>query len=99
MTDQARARSGWEIRANLECTLCARTVGSAHGPTNHPLTSASIRPRDPSHADTVRRLRCPYCSGRLWIQDREEIYVGPHTFSAEDPRPRRGRPPKVSRTS
>ena len=99
MTDQARGRRGWEVRANLVCTLCARTVGSAHGPTGRPLTSASIRAHDVSHAEAVRRLRCPYCSGRLWIQDREEIYVGPHTLSDEELHPRRGRPRKVPRAS
>ena len=99
MTDQARGRSGWEVRANLVCTLCARTVGSAHGPAGRPLTLASIRAHDASHADAVQRLRCPCCSGRLWIQDREEIYVGLHTLSHTELHPRRGRPRKVPRTS
>ena len=99
MTDQARGRRGWEARANLVCTLCARTAGRAHGPAGHPLTSDSIRALDDSHTDAVRRLRCPYCLGRLWLQDREEIYVGPQTLSGEDLRPRRGRPRKVPRAS
>jgi len=99
MTDHTRGRRDWEARANLVCTLCTRTVGSAHGPAGHPLTAASIRALDVSHTDAVRRLRCPYCSGQLWIQDREEIYVGPHSLSGEDLRPRRGRPRKVPRAS
>lgn len=99
MTDDTRGRRGWEARANLVCTLCARTVGRAHGPAGHPLTSASIRPLDDTHTEAVGRLRCPHCSGRLWLQDREEIYIGPHTLSGEDLRPRRGRPRKVPRAS
>jgi DNA-directed RNA polymerase subunit RPC12/RpoP len=99
MTDRERGRIGWEARAHLVCTLCARTVGSAHGPAGHPLTSASIRSLDDSHADAVRRLRCPHCSGRLWFQDSEEIYVGPGSLSGENLRPRRGRPRKVPRVS
>ena len=95
MTDQARGRSGWEVRANLACTLCARTAGSAHGPAGHPLTLASIRAHDASHAEAVHRLQCPCCSGRLWIQDREEIYIGPQTLSYEELHPRRGRPRRV----
>jgi hypothetical protein len=99
MTDQARARSGWEVRANLVCTLCARTVGHARGPGTRPARLTSVRVLDPSHAESVRRLRCPYCSGRLWLQDREEIYVGPYPLSDEHRHPRRGRPRKVIRAS
>lgn len=99
MTDQARARGGWEVRANLVCTLCARTAGTAWGSHARPLTLTSIRVVDAGYAEAVRRLRCPYCSGRLWLQDREEIHGGPRTLSGEDLRPRRGRPPRVSRAS
>jgi DNA-directed RNA polymerase subunit RPC12/RpoP len=99
MTDQKALRSGWEVRASLVCTLCARTVGSAQGPNVQPVTLTSIRALDASHAEAVRRLRCPHCSGRLWLQDREEIYVGRYVLTNEDLRPRRGRPPKVSRAS
>ena len=95
MTDQARGRSDWEVRANLVCTLCARTAGSAHAPAGHPLTLATVRVVDADHTDAVQRLRCPCCSGRLWFQDREEIYVGPQTLSHEELHPRRGRPRKV----
>jgi DNA-directed RNA polymerase subunit RPC12/RpoP len=99
MTDQARERSGWEVRANLVCTLCARTAGTAQGSHARPLALTSIRVVEADHAEAVRRLRCPYCSGRLWLQDREEIHVGPHTLSGEELHPRRGRPRRVSRAT
>jgi hypothetical protein len=97
MTHQARARSGWQVRANLVCTLCARTAGIVQGSHARPLTLTSIRVIEPSHAEAVRRLRYPYCSGRLWIQEREEIFVGAHMLSDEDLHPRRGRPRRASR--
>ena len=99
MPDQVALRSGWEVRANLVCTLCARTVGSARGPNARPVTLTSVRVLDASHAEAVRRLRCPYCSGRLWLQDHEVIYVDRHTLSAEELRPRAGRRRKVPRAS
>ena len=99
MPDQTLARSGWEVRANLVCTLCARTVGTARGPNAQPITLTSVRLVDASHAEAVRRLRCPYCSGRLWIEDHEEVYAARHGLTGEDLRPRRGRPRKVPRAS
>jgi DNA-directed RNA polymerase subunit RPC12/RpoP len=99
MSDQAVSRSRWEVRANLVCTLCARTVGAARGSNARPVTLTSVRVLDSSHADAVRRLRCPYCSGRLWLQDCEEIRSDHHGLSADDLRPRRGRPPKAPRVS
>jgi hypothetical protein len=99
MPDQALPRSGWEIRANLVCTLCARTVGTARGLSARPVRLTSIRLVDASHAETVRRLRCPYCAGRLWLQDLEEVYAARHALTGEDLRPRRGRPRKVLKAS
>ena len=95
MPDQTLPRSGWEVRANLVCTLCARTVGTARGPIARPVRLTSVRLVDASHAEAVRRLRCPYCSGRLWFQDREVVYAAPHGLTGEDLRPRRGRPRKA----
>ena len=99
MPDQALPGSGWEVRANLVCTLCARTVGTARGPNTQPVKLTSVRLIDASHAEAVRRLRCPYCSGRLWFQDREDVRSGHHGLSADDLRPRRGRPRKPGRAS
>jgi DNA-directed RNA polymerase subunit RPC12/RpoP len=64
---------GREIRAGLVCVLCARIAGRVQGPNLRRLTPLSLRVQDPRHVDAVRRLRCPYCSGRLWLQNREEI--------------------------
>jgi hypothetical protein len=91
MQERLHRRSDWEVRANFVCTLCARTVGSAHGLAGRPLTSASIRVHDASHADAVRRLRCPHCLGRLWLQDGEGLHVEPYAPGAEDCNPGRGR--------
>jgi DNA-directed RNA polymerase subunit RPC12/RpoP len=99
MSDEAFPRSRWEVRANLVCTLCARTVGAARGSNAQPLTLTSVRLVDANHADAVRRLRCPYCSGRLWLQDHEEVRSDHHGLSADDLRPRRGRPRKPGRAS
>jgi DNA-directed RNA polymerase subunit RPC12/RpoP len=99
MPADGQSRIGWEIRANLVCTLCARTVARASGPNTHPLTLTAVRVLDASHAEAVRRLRCPHCSGRVWLQDYEEIYVARHALTGEDLRPRRGRPRKVSTAS
>ena len=99
MPDQVLPRSGWEIRANLVCTLCARTVATARGPSARPVRLTSVQLVNASHADAVRRLRCPYCAGRLWIQDHEGVYAARHDLTGEDLRPRRGRPRKVLRAS
>jgi hypothetical protein len=99
MPDEAPPRSGWEVRANLVCTLCARTVGTARGSTARPMTVTSVRLLEASHAEAVRRLRCPYCSGRLWLHDHEEIRSSDHDLRADDLRPRRGRPRKAPRVS
>ena len=99
MPDEALPRRGWEVRANLVCTLCARTVGSVRGSGARPMTLTSVRVLDASHADAVRRLRCPYCSGRLWLQDCEEVRSDHHGLSAADLRPRRGRPRNAPRAS
>ena len=99
MVNQLELLSGWEVRGELACLLCARSVGSAQGPRDRKFTPASIRVRAPEHAEAVSQMRCPYCSGRLWLQDTEDIYVDRRPLSAEDLRPRRGRPPKIAKAS
>jgi DNA-directed RNA polymerase subunit RPC12/RpoP len=88
-----------EIRADLVCVLCSRTAGRVQGPNLRPRTPMSVRVQDPQHVDAVRRLRCPYCSGRLWLQNSEEIHVNRRPLTSEDLRPRRGRPSKLRRAS
>jgi hypothetical protein len=95
MSDRLDPQHGRDIRADLECVLCARTVGRVQGQDLRPLTPMSLRVQDPRHVDAVRRLRCPYCSGRLWLQNSEEIHVDRRPLTTEELRPRHGRPPKI----
>lgn len=95
MLDNAELLSGWEVRGDLACLLCSRTVGSAQGRKDQKFTPRLIRTALPEHADAIRQMRCPYCSGRLWLQDCEDIFVDRRPLSAEELRPRRGRPPKI----
>jgi hypothetical protein len=99
MLEQFDLGRGRGTRADLVCVLCARTVGRVQGPNIRPLTSMSLRVRDPGHADAVRRLRCPYCLGRLWLQNTEEVYVDRRPLTSEELRPRRGRPSKMGKAS
>jgi hypothetical protein len=99
MPDRLDLEHGRDVRADLVCVLCARTVGRVQGPNLRPLTAMSLCVQDPRHVDTVRRLRCPYCSGRLWLQNSEDIHVDRRPLTAEELRPRRGRPPNMSRAS
>jgi hypothetical protein len=99
MTVQNVSRKGWEVRASLVCTLCSRTVGVARGPDAQPVRLTSIRLVDASHFDAVLRRRCPHCSGRLWLQDYEDVYVHPAALSSDELHPRRGRPRKIRATS
>ena len=78
---------GWEVRGDLACLLCSRTVASVQGPKAPTFTATSIRVSRPEHASAVQQMRCPYCSGRLWLQDTEEIFVDRRPLSAEEFRP------------
>jgi hypothetical protein len=95
MLERLDLQHGRAIRADLVCVLCARTVGRAQGPKLRPLTAMSLRVQDPRHVDAVRRLRCPYCSGRLWLQNAEDVHVDHRPLTAADLRPGRGRPRRV----
>ncbi len=99
MLDQAEYPSGWEIRGDLVCLLCARSVASAQGPADQRFAPSTIRVRLPEYTESVRRMRCPFCAGRLWLQDTEDVYVDRRPLDAQDLRPRRGRPPKLANAS
>ncbi len=99
MLDQITPLSGWEVRGDLACILCARTIGSAQGPRNQKFTPRLLRTFRPEHAEAIQRMRCPHCAGRLWLTETEDVYVDRRPLSAEDLRPRRGRPPKVAKAS
>ena len=86
--------SGWEVRGDLACLLCSRTVASAQGPRDRKFMPTKVKLLKPEHAAAVQQMRCPYCAGRLWLQDTEDVYVDRRPLTAEELRPRRGRPPK-----
>ena len=85
---------GRDVQGDLVCTQCARVAGSVQGPNSRQVKTVTLRVQHPSHAVAVRQLRCPYCSGRLWLQNSAEIPVDPLQFDREALRPRRGRPLK-----
>jgi hypothetical protein len=99
MSEHLELGRGYACRADLVCVLCARTAGKVEGPSLRPMTPMSLHVQDPRHEASVRRLRCPYCLGRLWLQNREEFHVNRLPLDSEELRPRRGRPPKVRRAS
>jgi DNA-directed RNA polymerase subunit RPC12/RpoP len=99
MLERLDLQHGRDIRADLVCVLCARTAGSVEGSSRRSRTPISLRVQDRRHVDAVRRLRCPYCSGRLWLQNREEIHVDRRQLTHEDLRPRGGRRAKTDRAS
>lgn len=95
MLDTRLLASGWEVRGELACLLCTRTVAHVQGPRAPRFIPSSIRVQSPEHMASVRRMRCPHCEGRLWLQDTEEIFIDRRPLSDDDLHPRRGRPPKV----
>ena len=99
MIERGDVRSRREVRGELTCLLCTRTVAQVQGPRTQRFTPTSIRVRAREHMDAIRRMRCPYCAGRLWLQNVEDIYVERLPLEPEDFRPRRGRPPKVAKAS
>ena len=83
-------------RGDLVCTQCARVAGTAEGSNGRQARSITIRLQDPGHADAVRRLCCPHCSGRLWLQNSEDARGTWHALGSEALRPRYGRTSKLS---
>ena len=97
MLERLDLQHGRDILADLVCVLCSRTAGRIQGPSLRSPTSLTLRVQDPRHEDTVRQLRCPYCSGRLWLQNSESIHVDRRHLTIEELRPRHGRPRKGPR--
>ena len=73
-------------RADLTCFLCARTVATVQ--------DRRVRVLDPEHTESVRRLRCPHCGGRLSAADIDQVTVFDRQPSAAV-RPNRGRPSRT----
>jgi hypothetical protein len=97
MLERVDLEHGRDLCADLVCVQCARTAGRIQGPIRRPLTRMCLCVQDPQQVDAVRRLRCPHCSGRLWLQNSEEIHVDRRPLTPEELRPRLGRPRKVPR--
>jgi hypothetical protein len=97
MSDRLSLNHGREIRADLVCTHCTRSAGWVQGPNVRQVTSMSLRAQDPEYTDAVLRLRCPHCSGRLWLQNVEEVHADQRPLTAEELRPRHGRRQKPGR--
>jgi hypothetical protein len=95
MAQALRELSGNHSRGDLVCTQCARIAGTAEGSNDRQAKSVTIRVEDPSHADAVHRLRCPHCSGRLWLQNVEDDGDNWHALGSEALLPRSGRPSKA----
>jgi hypothetical protein len=91
MPDLAARLANREVRGDLVCTQCARVAGTVQGPNNRLTKTVALHVQDPRHAEAVHALRCPYCSGRLWLQNSEEAPVNPLQFNPEALRPHRGR--------
>ena len=88
--------SGDHTRGDLVCTQCARVAGTAEGSNTRQAQSITIRVQDPDHADAVRRLCCPHCSGRLWLQNSEDARDTWHALGSDALRPRSGRTSTLS---
>jgi hypothetical protein len=96
MRDRTDPQASRDIRGDLICTQCARVAGHIQGPNTRRWETVTLQIDDPSHAETVRRLCCPHCEGRLWLQNSAEVPIDPLAFDREALRPRRGRPLKPS---
>lgn len=84
---------GRVLRGGLSCMLCGRTAGVVAGGQRGTI---SVTPTRPEHADAVRRMQCPYCSGRLLLDETEEVVVRTRVpLTPDEVAPKRGRPPKV----
>lgn len=86
-----------DVRGDLVCTQCARVAGTVQGANMRLAKVVALRVRDPQHADAVRRLRCPDCSGRLWLQNREDVPIDPLGSNREMLLPNRGGCRKATR--
>jgi hypothetical protein len=95
MADALQQLSDHHVRGDLVCTQCARVAGTAEGSSDRQATSITIRVDDPSHVVAVKRLGCPRCSGRLWLQNSENVRNNWHALGNDAVRPYSGRHPKT----
>ena len=87
-----------ELRGDLVCVLCARTVARVEGTRGVRFVPRKLWVRDVEHGPGVRRLRCPHCGGNLTLDNQREISIAPAVLDAERKQAqmptRRGRPPQ-----
>jgi hypothetical protein len=95
LRDPVDRATGRDVQGDLVCTQCARVAGSVRGPNDGGKKTVTLCVQDPRHADAVRQLRCPACSGRLWLQNSAEVPIDPLASDREALRPHRGRPVKA----
>ena len=95
MREPADRATGRDVQGDLVCTECARVAGSVQGPNNRGKKTVTLRVQDPRHLDAIRRLRCPDCSSRLWLQNSAEVPIDPLQCDRKALQPRRGRPVKM----
>ena len=104
MVTEVRAVPGYgapyerELRGDLVCVLCVRTVARVEGTWGARFVPRKLWVRDAEHGAVVRRLRCPHCGGNLALDNQREVDIAPAALAAERelarlPAPR-GRPPK-----
>jgi hypothetical protein len=94
MPDRPAGSGTWQRRGELACMLCARITADVQGPRDGRPGTNVVRPCAPEHAESVRRLRCPHCAGRLWFRDSDDVFVDRRPLADDDLHPRRGRPRK-----
>ena len=92
MLDRPAGPSAWQMQGELVCMLCARTAADVEGPRDRRLGANVLRPRALQHAESVRRLRCPHCAGRLWFRPSGDVLVDQHPLAEEDLHSPCGRP-------
>src|SRR3954453_6298452 len=95
IVNSLRVLSDRQVRGDLVCTQCARVAGTAEGSGARHAKTVTIRVVDPAHGDAVRRLCCPHCSARLWLQNSENARDNWHALDSDALRPHHGRPPKT----
>ncbi len=72
-----------ELRGDLVCVLCARTVARVEGTRGARFVARKLWVRDTEHRAAARRLRCPHCGGNLALDNPQEVPIAPAVLAAE----------------
>ncbi len=72
-----------ELRGDLVCVLCARTVARVEGIWGARFVPRKLWVRDAEHGAVIRRLRCPHCGGNLALDNQQEISIARAVLGAE----------------